>query len=84
MQMRISNSILELVKGDITELSCDAIVNAANAQLVLGGGAAVALAESKSAQKIKEKIFANYKKRFGIDSEIYIVTPSDGTEILTL
>jgi O-acetyl-ADP-ribose deacetylase (regulator of RNase III) len=43
MQIRISNSILELVKGDITELSCDAIVNAANAQLVLGGGVAGAI-----------------------------------------
>ncbi len=43
MQIRINNSILELVKGDITELSCDAIVNAANAQLILGGGVAGAI-----------------------------------------
>jgi O-acetyl-ADP-ribose deacetylase (regulator of RNase III) len=43
MQTRISNSVLELVKGDITELSCDAIVNAANAQLILGGGVAGAI-----------------------------------------
>jgi len=43
MQTKISNSILELVKGDITELACDAIVNAANAQLILGGGVAGAI-----------------------------------------
>jgi O-acetyl-ADP-ribose deacetylase (regulator of RNase III) len=43
MQIKISNSILELVKGDITELAADAIVNAANAQLILGGGVAGAI-----------------------------------------
>ncbi len=43
MQTEISNSTLELVKGDITELDTDAIVNAANAQLILGGGVAGAI-----------------------------------------
>jgi O-acetyl-ADP-ribose deacetylase (regulator of RNase III) len=43
MQIKVSNSILELVKGDITELAADAIVNAANAQLILGGGVAGAI-----------------------------------------
>ncbi|MGB8225413.1 MAG: macro domain-containing protein [Sedimentisphaerales bacterium] len=43
MQTRINNSILELVKGDITEQICDAIVNATNAQLILGGGVAGAI-----------------------------------------
>jgi O-acetyl-ADP-ribose deacetylase (regulator of RNase III) len=43
MQRRINNSVLELVKGDITELAHDAIVNAANSQLVLGGGVAGAI-----------------------------------------
>ena len=43
MQIRINKSALELVKGDITELSEDAIVNAANAQLILGGGVAGAI-----------------------------------------
>jgi len=43
MQCNINNSILELVQGDITELDTDAIVNAANSQLILGGGVAGAI-----------------------------------------
>jgi O-acetyl-ADP-ribose deacetylase (regulator of RNase III) len=43
MQRTINKSILELVQGDITELATDAIVNAANAQLILGGGVAGAI-----------------------------------------
>ncbi|MFH1614160.1 MAG: macro domain-containing protein [Planctomycetota bacterium] len=43
MQVRINNSLLELVQGDITEQDTDAIVNAANAQLVMGGGVAGAI-----------------------------------------
>ena len=43
MQCKINDSILELVQGDITEQETDAIVNAANAQLVLGGGVAGAI-----------------------------------------
>ena len=40
MKTEIKNSVLELLEGDITELDTDAIVNAANAQLVLGAGVA--------------------------------------------
>jgi O-acetyl-ADP-ribose deacetylase (regulator of RNase III) len=43
MEVRIENSVLQLVEGDITEMATDAIVNAANAQLVLGGGVAGAI-----------------------------------------
>jgi len=43
MQVKVGKSVLQLVQGDITELDTDAIVNAANAQLVLGGGVAGAI-----------------------------------------
>jgi O-acetyl-ADP-ribose deacetylase (regulator of RNase III) len=43
MQIKINKSTLELVQGDITEMDTEAIVNAANAALVLGGGVAGAI-----------------------------------------
>lgn len=43
MQTKINKTVVELVQGDVTELQTDAIVNAANAQLVLGGGVAGAI-----------------------------------------
>lgn len=43
MKARINDTLLELVHGDITELSTDAIVNAANGALKLGGGVAGAI-----------------------------------------
>ena len=43
IQVKINHTVLELVEGDITEADTEAIVNAANAQLVLGGGVAGAI-----------------------------------------
>jgi O-acetyl-ADP-ribose deacetylase (regulator of RNase III) len=43
MKVNIENRVLELVEGDITEMHTDAIVNAANARLILGGGVAGAI-----------------------------------------
>jgi O-acetyl-ADP-ribose deacetylase (regulator of RNase III) len=54
MKRVINRSILELVRGDITEMETDAIVNAANAQLVLGGGVAGAI-RKKGGTAIQEE-----------------------------
>ena len=43
MKVNVENRVLELLEGDITEMHTDAIVNAANAQLILGGGVAGAI-----------------------------------------
>ncbi len=53
MKAEIENRVLELVEGDITEIQTDAIVNAANAQLILGGGVAGAI-RRKGGPKIQE------------------------------
>ena len=50
----IKNSIIKLAQGDITELNTDVIVNAANAQLILGGGVAGAI-RRKGGSAIQEE-----------------------------
>ncbi len=45
---------IEIVKGDITEMKTDAIVNAANNQLILGAGVAGAI-RKKGGPKIQEE-----------------------------
>jgi len=40
---QLAQGVIEIVEGDLTSLSVDAIVNAANDQLVLGGGVAGAI-----------------------------------------
>jgi len=52
MKLKINNHILELLDGDLTEMDTDAIVNAANTQLILGGGVAGAI-KKKGGTKIQ-------------------------------
>ena len=54
MKVNVGNSTLELVEGDITEMQTEAIVNAANARLVLGGGVAGAI-RRKGGPQIQEE-----------------------------
>ncbi|TFG29302.1 MAG: macro domain-containing protein [Promethearchaeota archaeon] len=42
-ELKLYNSKIKLVQGDITDQDTDVIVNAANAQLILGGGVAGAI-----------------------------------------
>jgi len=54
MKVNIENRVLELLEADITEMQTDAIVNAANARLILGGGVAGAI-RRKGGPKIQEE-----------------------------
>ena len=50
----IGRSVLEITQGDVTEMDTEAIVNAANAQLVLGAGVAGAI-RKKGGPSIQEE-----------------------------
>ncbi len=52
--MKIKNTEIKVVLGDITELRADAIVNAANNKLVMGGGVAGAI-KKKGGKIIEEQ-----------------------------
>jgi len=53
-ELTVNNSMIKLIKGDITELETDVIVNAANNQLILGGGVAGAI-RKKGGPEIQEE-----------------------------
>jgi O-acetyl-ADP-ribose deacetylase (regulator of RNase III) len=52
--LTVKNSVIQLVKGDITELQVDAIVNAANSALKMGGGVAGAILR-RGGRKIQDE-----------------------------
>lgn len=54
MESTINGKTVRLLQGDLTELAVDAIVNAANAQLILGGGVAGAI-RTKGGPTIQEE-----------------------------
>lgn len=54
MKVKINKTTLELTQGDITDLDTDAIVNAANTALQLGGGVAGAI-RRKGGQQIQRE-----------------------------
>lgn len=53
-EWKVKNSFISLIQGDITELETAAIVNAANANLILGGGVAGAI-RAKGGSAIQEE-----------------------------
>ena len=53
-ELIVKNSVIKLIKGDLTDLNTDVIVNAANAQLILGGGVAGAI-RRKGGSTIQEE-----------------------------
>lgn len=53
---KIGNGELHLLMGDITEMKVDALVNAANDRLILGGGVAGAIAR-KGGPSIQEECY---------------------------
>lgn len=54
MKIEIGRSSLQLIEGDITQMETDAIVNAANNRLIMGGGVAGAI-RKKGGPQIQEE-----------------------------
>jgi O-acetyl-ADP-ribose deacetylase (regulator of RNase III) len=57
MKTELNGVTIELLRGDITDLDTDAIVNAANSQLILGAGVAGAI-RARGGPSIQEECLA--------------------------
>ena len=67
MEQQIRNTVVRLVKGDLTEMETQAIVNAANSQLQHGGGVAGAI-RRKGGDVIQQESNEWVKKQGNIDT----------------
>jgi O-acetyl-ADP-ribose deacetylase (regulator of RNase III) len=62
--MKLAGIEVEVVKGDITELDVDAIVNAANDHFSMGGGVALAI-KKKGGVEIQRQAQAHAPRKKG-------------------
>ena len=81
---------------DLYEISCEETdflaeqicnCNGSYGARIMGGGfggAVVALARSDSAQEISQQVRSAYKEKFGVESDVHIARPSQGTQIIEL
>ena len=78
--MKIGRTVVELVRGDITDLSVDCIVNAANGQLWLGGGVAGAI-RRKGGPKIQEECNKIVSKRGSVPTGGAAITSAGNLKV---
>ena len=74
--MKIKNTEIKVLMGDITELRVDAIVNAANNQLLMGGGVAGAI-KKKGGKIIEEEALAKGPVEIGQATDWLVLRPRD-------
>jgi O-acetyl-ADP-ribose deacetylase (regulator of RNase III) len=79
MKKKFGNTEIELMRGDITEMKTDAIVNAANSQLAHGGGVAGSIVR-KGGKTIQEESDV-WVKAWGGEVSVGSVAITSGGEL---